>query len=132
MLSGEYTEEDYRAFYAKHLQPLIGALEELLNAQLFDYVTYSGGAHISIILDLMQFATLESFTQMAKEGIYNGYLQTDDVRGKLGLKPYPDGLGKIIWSNKNAVALNNDDINKKLETGENTNENSQVSDTSQV
>ena len=130
MLSGEYTEEDYRAFYAKHLQPLIGALEELLNCQLFDYVTYSAGAHISIILDLMQFATLESFTQMAKEGIYNGYLQTDDVRGKLGLKPYPDGLGQIIWSNKNAVALNDDEINKKLETGANTNEDSQVSDQS--
>lgn len=130
MLSGEYTEEDYRAFYAKHLQPLIGALEELLNAEILDYVSYSNGAHISIILDLMQFATLESFTQMAKEGIYNGYLQSDDVRAKLGLKPFEGGYGQIIWSNKNAVALNDDVLNKKLETGETTNENSDTGDQS--
>ena len=130
MLSGEYTEEDYRAFYAKHLQPLIGALEELLNFELLYYYTYTNGGHISIILDLMQFATLESFTQMAKEGIYNGYLQSDDVRAKLGLKPFEGGYGQIIWSNKNAVALNDDELNQKLKTGDTTNEDSNISDQS--
>ena len=130
MLSGEYTEEDYRAFYAKHLQPLIAALEELLNFELLDYYTYINGGRISIILDLMQFATLESFTQMAKEGIYNGYLQSDDVRAKLGLKPFEGAYGQIIWSNKNAVALNDDELNQKLKTGDTTNEDSNISDQS--
>lgn len=129
MLSGAYTEEDYRAFYAKQLQPLIGALEELLNAELIDYDTYIGGGKISVILDLMQFATLESFTQMAKEAVYAGYLTTDEIRRTLGKEDYDDGYGKLIYSNKNAVILNNPELNQKVATGGQANdENSQTSD----
>lgn len=117
MLSGAYSESDYRAFYATHLQPLSAALEDLLNSALLTREQYLTGNRIEVILDLLQFATLESFTKMAKEAIYSGYLQLDDVRHSLGKEDYPDGLGKIIFSNKNAVALNNEEINKLLQTG---------------
>jgi len=123
MLDGSYSESDYRAFYATHLQPLSGALEELLNGELLTRDQYIAGNRIEVILDLLQFATLESFTKMAKEGIYAGYLTLDDVRHSLGKENYPDSIGEIIFSNKNAVALNNPDINSMLATGgTNTNE----------
>lgn len=121
LLNGSYNEEDYRAFYAKHIRPLIEALQELLNSELVTYQDYSNGSRIEVILDLMQFATLESFTKMAKEGLYAGYLQFDTVRGTLGLDEYPDEIGKLIFSNKNAVALNDDALNEKLATGGTTN-----------
>lgn len=122
MLDGSYSESDYRAFYATHLQPISAALEELLNSTLLTREQYLNGNRIEVILDLLQFATLESFTQMAKEGIYSGYLTLDDTRHSLGKEPYPDGIGQIIFSNKNAVALNNPDINQLLATGGTTDE----------
>ena len=131
MLDGSYTESDYRAFYATHLQPIGGALDELLNSELMGRENYIKGFRIESILDLMQFATLDSFTQMAKESIYSGYLQLDDIRHSLGKEDYPDGLGKIIFSNKNAVALNNADVNNLLMTGgTTTNEEDSTGDTS--
>ena len=129
MLSGSYSEEDYRAFYAKQLQPLIGALEELLNSEIVDYETYSAGGKISVILDLMQFATLESFTKMAKEALYSGYLTADEIRRTLGKEDYDAEFGKLIYSNKNAVILNNPELNAKVATGgENANESNQTDD----
>ena len=116
ILTGDYDESDYRAFYASHLVPISNALEELLDYAVIGRDNYINGARVDVILDLMQFSTLESFTQMAKEGIYNSYLTADEVREALGKDKYPDGLGELIMSNKNAVALNNDEINKKLET----------------
>ena len=117
ILTGDYDESAYRAFYASHLAPLSHALEELLNSAVIGRDTYITGARADVILDLMQFSTLESFTQMAKEGIYNGYLTADEVREALGKEKFPNGLGELIMSNKNAVALNNNEINDKLATG---------------
>ena len=117
LLDGSYSESDYRAFYATHLQPMAAALEELLNSELLTREQYLTGNRIEVILDLLQFATLESFTKMAKEALYSGYLTYDEVRRSLGKESYPDGIGQIVFSNKNAVALNNDDINNLLQTG---------------
>ena len=131
LLDGSYTEEEYRAFYASQLRPLMGAFEELLNAELFDYNSYIAGSRIKLILDLVQFATLESFTTFAKETLYTGTTVNDDLRENLGLEAYPDGLGQIIFSNKNAVALNNPEVNALLQTGSTANENtSNVNNTS--
>lgn len=116
MLNGAYTEETYRSFYASQLRPLFNAFEELLNAELIDYQAYSSGAKIKLILDLIQFATLESFTNYAKETAYIGLSKIDELREDIGKEEYEDGLGQIVFSNKNAVALNNDDINAKLAT----------------
>ena len=130
LLDGSYSESDYRAFYATHLQPMAGALEELLNSELLSREQYLSGNRIEVILDLLQFATLESFTKMAKEGIYSGYLTLDDARHSLGKEDYPDDIGKIIFSNKNAVALNNAEINSLLQTGGTTDDTENVSDAS--
>lgn len=116
MLNGSYTEETYRSFYASQLRPLFNAFEELLNAELIDYTSYTAGAQIKVILDLIQFATLESFTNYAKESAYIGLSKIDELRADVGKEAYEDGLGQLIFSNKNSVALNNDDINEKLAT----------------
>lgn len=126
MLDGSYTETDYRAFYATHLQPIGGAFEEMINRALFTREQYIAGSKVEAILDLLQFATLESFTKMAKEAIYSGYQTTDELRHSLGKEPYPDGYGNIIFSNKNAVALNNAELNSILSTGGQTNETPQT------
>ena len=60
-----------------------------------------------------------------------GTTVNDDLRENLGLEAYPDGLGQIIFSNKNAVALNNPEVNALLQTGSTANENtSNINNTS--
>ena len=122
LLTGDYSEEDYRAFYSTHLMPLKGALEELLNQVVIGRDQYISGARIRVILDLMQFSTLESFTNLAKEGIYNGYLTANEVREVLGKDKYPDNFGDLIMGNKNAVILNDDKLNDKVATDNTTDE----------
>lgn len=116
LLTGDYSEEDYRAFYSTHLMPLKGALEELLNQVVIGRDDYIKGCRINIILDLMQFSTLESFTNLAKEGLYNGYLTANEIRSVLGKDKYPDPFGDLIMGNKNAVILNNEELNDKVAT----------------
>lgn len=122
ILTGKYTEQDYRAFYATHIQPLSNALEELLNFELVPYASFTSNNRINVILDLLQFATLESFTQLAQQGIYNGYLNADEVRNTLGKEPITNGIGSIYYSNANAVRLNNPD-GTLYDASSNTNKN---------
>lgn len=105
ILSGNYSEAEYRAFYATQLQPVSMALEEFLNAEFLTYETYTAGNHISVILDLMQFASLSDFTNMARQGIYNGWLNPDEARRNLGLSPISNGMGNSYFTNKNALIL---------------------------
>lgn len=128
ILMGDYDESDYRAFYASHLAPLAQSLEELLNATLLSRQDWMSGARIKVVLDLLQFSTLENFTEMAKQAMYNGYLTADELREALGKDSLPDGLGKLVMSNKNAVALNDNEINSKLETNNNGDNNGNEND----
>lgn len=105
ILSGGYNEVQYRAFYGTHLAPVSMAFEEFLNYQFLTYEAYIAGSKISVILDLMQTASLESFTEMARQGIYNGYLSPDEARQRLGLMPIANGLGGSYFTNKNALIL---------------------------
>ena len=126
LLSGTYTEEDYRAFYSTHLMPLKGALEELITQTVIGRDGYIKGERVSVILDLLQFSTLESFTNLAKQGLYNGYLTADEIRAVLGKDKYPNGLGQLVMTNKNAVVLNgsSDIVNKiQQQSGKSTNVN---------
>lgn len=111
ILSGDYNEVQYRAFYSTYIKPLSMAFEEFLNANLLSIDDYKGGAKISVIMDLLQFATLADFTTFANKATYNGWVNNDDIRQALGKEPYPDNLGQIIYSNKNAVAINNAEVN---------------------
>lgn len=121
ILSGDYNEIQYRAFYAVYIKPLSMAFEEFLNSNLLSVSDYKGGARISVILDLMQFATLADFTSFANKATYNGWLTNDEIRQTLGKEPYENGFGEVIYSNKNAVAINNSDINNII-AGKTTND----------
>lgn len=109
ILQGSYSEEDYRAFWATQLQPLANALEELFNYALLDYNTWTSGARIGVIMDLQQFSTLASFRDFADKGLYDGFLNADEVRTTLGKEPLKNGVGKIYYSNANAKRLTNPD-----------------------
>lgn len=117
VLTGDYSEADYRAFYATHIQPISAALEDFLNQVVLTKEAWQNGSRIEVILDLLQFATLSDYTNYADKMVRGGMLMPDEGRHRLGLKNLPDNLGKIVYSNKNAVAINNPDINALLMTG---------------
>ena len=114
LLAGDYTEAQYRAFYSTYIKPISMAFEELLNAELLSANDYKNGAKISVIMDLLQFATLSDFTTFANKATYNGWIKNDDVREALGKEPYEDDLGQVIFTNKNAVAINNKEVNDTI------------------
>lgn len=117
VLTGDYSEADYRAFYATHIQPISAALEDFLNQVILTPEAWKNGSRIEVILDLLQFATLTDYTNYADKMVRGGMLMPDEGRHRLGLKDLPDNLGKIVYSNKNAVAINNSEINDLLKTG---------------
>lgn len=110
ILSGQYNETQYRAFYSTQLKPVSMAFEEFLNVNFVTYDSYIGGVKIEVILDLLQFANLESFTSMARQGIYNTFFSPDEARKQIGLTPLPNGLGKEFFTNKNAMVFNSDSM----------------------
>lgn len=105
ILDGSYNETEYRAFYQTHILPLASELRSFLNRVLLTRQEYIKGARCSVVMDLTKVATLSDFTNMAKESIYSGYMTADEIREILGRDPYPDELGDIIFTNKNAVPL---------------------------
>lgn len=121
ILTGKYDEAGYRAFFATHIQPLANALEELLNYELLSYDSYTKGYRINVILDLLQFATLQSFVTLAQQGMYNGYLDADEIRRSLGKEPLVNGYGKILYTNANAKRINNPDGTPYVAPTTNTN-----------
>lgn len=119
LLTGDYNEVQYRAFNTTYITPLSASLSELLNIEVVGYNNYIAGERIEVILDLLQFSSLADLTAFADKGIYSGWIRYDEIRKVIGKDAYGGDIGSYIFSNKNAVILNDDTANKALETKEN-------------
>lgn len=105
MLDGSYTESEYRAFYQTHVAPLASEFQAWINREIINRDAYLSGSRCIVNMDFTKVATISDFTAMAKDSLYSGYMTADEVRELLGRDPYPDGLGSVIFTNKNAIAL---------------------------
>lgn len=106
LLDGTYTETNYKAFWATQLQPLASTLEELLDIAFVPYENFVKGEKIKALMNLMQFATLDSLQNMATHALYYGFMTANEVRENFGLDPYELDYGNVIYSNANAVSVN--------------------------
>lgn len=124
ILTGDYTKEQYEAFYQKTLEPLIIAISQALTKKLFTDREKAFGNRIELYPKELIFMTVSQTLEMIKELSPTGALFENEKRTMLGLRPLPELEGKRYMS-LNWVAS---DKAEQYQLGENANVNVDIVD----
>lgn len=124
ILTGDYTKEQYEAFYQKTLEPLIIAISQAFTKKLFTSRERAFGNRIELYPKELIFMTVTQTLEMIKELSPTGALFENEKRAALGLRPLPELEGKRYMS------LNwvNADKAEQYQLGENANVNVDIVD----
>lgn len=98
ILKGDYTKQQYNAFYQKTLEPLIIAIGQALTKKVFTSRELAFGNKIELYPKELIFMTVEQTLEMIKELSPTGALFENEKRVALGLKPLPELKGKRYMS----------------------------------
>jgi HK97 family phage portal protein len=98
ILKGDYTKDQYNAFYQKTLEPLIIAISQAMSKKLFTSRERAFGNKIELYPKELIFMTVEQTLEMIKELSPTGGLFENEKRVALGLKPLPELAGKRYMS----------------------------------
>ena len=98
ILTGDYTKEQYNAFYQKTLEGLIIAISQAMTKKLFTPRERAFGNKIELYPKELIFMTVEQTLEMIKELSPTGCLFENEKRTALGLKPLPELAGKRYMS----------------------------------
>lgn len=98
ILKGDYTKQQYNAFYQKTLEPLIIAIGQALTKKIFTTRERAFGNKIELYPKELIFMTVEQTLEMIKELSPTGALFENEKRVALGLKPLPGLKGKRYMS----------------------------------
>ena len=114
ILTGDYTKEQYEAFYQACLEPLIIAFSQAFTKKLFTDRERSYGNKIEFYPKDLIFMTVSQTLEMINVLSPTGALMENEKRVALGLRPLPELEGKRFMS------LNWIDANdaKKYQTGQ--------------
>ena len=109
ILTGDYTKEQYEAFYQKTLEPLIISFSQAFTKALFTSGELSHHNKIMFYAKDLIFMSVDQKISMLKELAPTGALFENEKRVMFGLRPLPELVGKRYMS------LNWIDINKANE-----------------
>lgn len=114
ILTGDYTKEQYEAFYQACLEPLIIAFSQAFTKKLFTDRERSYGNKVEFYPKDLIFMTVSQTLEMINVLSPTGALMENEKRVALGLRPLPELEGKRFMS------LNWIDANdaKKYQTGQ--------------
>lgn len=98
ILTGDYTKEQYNAFYQKTLEPLIISISQAFTKKIFTPRERAFGNKIELYPKELIFMTVEQTLEMIKELSPTGCLFENEKRVALGLKPLPELAGKRYMS----------------------------------
>lgn len=124
ILTGDFTKEQYEAFYQKTLEPLIISASQAFTKKLFTDREKAFGNRIELYPKELIFMTVAQTLEMIKELSPTGALFENEKRVALGLRPLPELVGKRYMS------LNwvNADKAEQYQLGENANVNVDIVD----
>lgn len=108
ILTGDYTKEQYEAFYQKALEPLINALSQAFTKKLFTSRERAYGNKIEFYPERLIFMTTGQKIEMINLLSPTGALFENEKRTILGLMPLPELEGKRYMS-LNWIDANNAD-----------------------
>lgn len=98
ILTGDYTPQQYSAFYQSCLEPLIIAISQGFTKKMFTQRQLSYGNQIKLYPKELIFMTVDQTIQMIKELSPTGALFENEKRVALGLRPMPELAGKRYMS----------------------------------
>lgn len=114
ILTGDYTKEQYEAFYQKTLEPLIIAFSQAFTKVLFSDTERSYGNTIKFYPKDLIFMSVDQTIQMVTLLSNTGALYENEKRVAFGLRPLPELVGKrytsLNWidaNNANAYQVGN-------------------------
>ena len=105
ILTGDYTKDQYEAFYQKTLEPIILAMSQAFTKKLFTQREKAFGNKIAFYPKELIFLSMEQTIRMIEQLSPTGALFENEKRVALGLAPLPELEGKrymsLNWINAN-------------------------------
>lgn len=98
ILRGDYTKEQYEAFYQKTLEPIIIAMSQAFTKKLFTDGERSFGNKIELYPKDLIFMTVAQTLEMINILAPTGAMYENEKRAALGLRPLPELEGKRYMS----------------------------------
>ena len=98
ILRGDYTKEQYEAFYQKTLEPLIISFSQAFTKKMFTPREKAFGNRIELYPKELIFLSVGQTLEMIKELSPTGALFENEKRQALGLRPSPELEGKRYMS----------------------------------
>jgi phage portal protein BeeE len=98
ILTGDYTKEQYEAFYQKSLEPIIISLSQAFTKKLFSDRERSFGNKIELYPKDLIFMTVSQTLEMIELLSPTGTLFENEKRALLGLAPLDELEGKRYMS----------------------------------
>ena len=124
ILTGDYTKEQYEAFYQSALEPLIVAISQAFTKGLFTSREKAFGNKVELYPKDLIFMTMSQTLEMIKQLSPTGALFENEKRVALGLRPLPELEGKRYMS-LNWIDANNAN---QYQIGDNANVNVDIVD----
>lgn len=98
ILTGDYTKDQYEAFYQKTLEPIIVAISQAFTKKMFTKRERAFGNKIELYPKALIFMTVAQTLEMIQALSPTGALFENEKRAALGLKPLPELEGKRFMS----------------------------------
>ena len=98
ILTGDYSMDQYQAFYQKTLEPIIVALSQAFTKKMFTPREKAFGNRVEFYPKALIFLSMKQTIEMIKELSPTGALYENEKRVALGLKPSPELEGKRYMS----------------------------------
>jgi len=98
ILTGDYTKEQYEAFYQKTLEPLIVSMSQAFSKKLFTSREKSFGNCVELYPKQLIFMTVSQTIEMVNILAPTGAMYENEKRVALGLPPLPELEGKRFMS----------------------------------
>ena len=98
ILTGDYTKEQYEAFYQKTLEPFIISISQAFTKKLFTERERSFGNRIELYPKELIFMTISQTLEMINMLSPTGAMYENEKRVALGLPPLPELEGKRYMS----------------------------------
>ena len=98
ILTGNYTKEQYAAFYQKVLEPIIIAISQAFTKKMFTKRERAFGNKIELYPKDLIFMTMQQTLEMINILAPTGAMFENEKRAALGLRPMPELEGKRYMS----------------------------------
>jgi HK97 family phage portal protein len=98
ILTGDFTKEQYEAFYQKTLEPLVITLSQAMTKKLFTPREKAFGNRVELYPKELIFLSIQQTLEMLNTLSPTGALYENEKRVALGLRPLPELEGKRYMS----------------------------------